>query len=203
MENRFSEEQVLLVEDVIRTRRSVKPADFSDRQVEQATIRRLLESANWAPTHGLTEPWRFAVFTGDGRKQLVAVLEKICCQLFPAGESRTAKLEKLRQNLQRAPCVIAIVMRRQPAAKIPEVEEVAAVACAVQNLHLVATAMGLAGYWSSGELICNPSLLEYLGFQEPDRVLGLFYLGYPGKSLPQGKRTPVDEKISWRDQGEV
>ena len=28
----------------------------------------MLENANWAPTHKLTEPWRFTVFTGDGLK---------------------------------------------------------------------------------------------------------------------------------------
>ena len=34
-----------------------------DEQVQQ-----LLELANWAPTHAFTEPWRFTVYAGEGKK---------------------------------------------------------------------------------------------------------------------------------------
>ena len=33
--------------------------------VPRRVIERALEAANWAPTHGKTEPWRFAVFMGE------------------------------------------------------------------------------------------------------------------------------------------
>jgi len=48
--------------------------------------------------------------------------------------------------------VIAISMKRQanPEKIMPEWEEIAAVACAVQNAHIVACQLGVAAYWSSG-----------------------------------------------------
>lgn len=187
-----------IVRLVIHQRRSVKPVDFLDRPVDRDVILDLLEAANWAPTHGLTEPWRFTVFTGAARGELADALAAIYRQITPVAEQRAAKLEKLRQNLSLAPCAIAIGMHRQPSGRIPEIEEIAAVACAVQNLHLLATARGLAGYWSSGELICSSQFADYLGYRSPDRVLGLFYLGYPARPAPPGVRTPAADKIDWR-----
>ena len=52
---------------------------------------------------------------------------------------------------------------------MPEWEETAAVACAVQNMHLTLTAEGLAGYWSSGGVMGDcawanaPETLQLLG----------------------------------------
>ena len=53
--------------ELIEFRRTVKPivsigeSNFSERPVSKETIEQLLSNANWAPTHGLTEPWRFTV----------------------------------------------------------------------------------------------------------------------------------------------
>ena len=76
-------------------------------------------------------------------------------------------------------------------------EEIEAVACAVQNLHLTATAMGVAGYWSSGKAICSDQLRKHLGLSTYDRILGLFYLGYLSSDWPIGTRSPVEEKVVW------
>src|SRR4029453_17086712 len=53
----------------IRTRRSVKTYDPTP--IPQEWIEELLDPARWAPNHPLTPPWRFNVFTGDGREKLV------------------------------------------------------------------------------------------------------------------------------------
>ena len=66
-----------------------------------------------------------------------------------------------------------------PEKMMPEWEEVAAVSCAVQNLHLMATSLGVAGYWSSGGPIDEPRVVSHLGLSptDGDRCLGLFHLG--------------------------
>ena len=57
---------------LIRHRRSIFPNMYTNEVVEDAIIIQILENANWAPTHKLTCPWRFCVFTGDGLKKLAA-----------------------------------------------------------------------------------------------------------------------------------
>ena len=54
---------------LVRQRRSVFPKDYTGEKVDDSIILQLLENANWAPTHKLTEPWRFKVFCGDGLKR--------------------------------------------------------------------------------------------------------------------------------------
>ena len=42
---------------------------YTGGKINDSIILQLLENANWAPTHKLTEPWRFKVFTDKGLKQ--------------------------------------------------------------------------------------------------------------------------------------
>lgn len=183
--------------EIIRNRRSIKPGDYLDTPISREILELLFEAANWAPTHGMTEPWRFVVFEGGAREELGAELARIYAARTPPEQFQTAKAEKLKRNPLLSPCILAIGMHRQPSGKIPEVEEVEAVACAVQNLHLMATALGVGGYWSSGSPICTDEFREFLQMPAGDLVLGLFYLGYPAKPWPSGTRTPAAEKIRW------
>lgn len=184
------------IERCIRQRRSIKPSEFSDQPVLDEVVQRMLEAANWAPTHGRTEPWRFFVFTADARRQLGDHLARFYQEMMDAA-AKPSKADKLRMNADRSSHVIVIAMSRQKCGKIPRIEEVEAVACAVQNLHLMATACGVAGYWSSGTAICNDLMKNHLGLDEEDQVLGIFYVGYPNGDWPEGKRGPAEEKVRW------
>ena len=186
-----------VVTRLIESRRSIKPADFSDRRVEDALVWQMLRNANWAPTHGMTEPWRFFVFADAARLTLGRLLAEIYYQVTPVDSQKPVKAAKLLSNAERSSHLIVIAMKRQLSEKIPEVEEIEAVACAVQNLHLTATAMGVAGYWSSGNSICSDQLRQYLGLSSVDRILGLFYVGYSGTDWPIGSRSPVEGKVVW------
>ncbi|MCP4173168.1 MAG: nitroreductase [Fuerstiella sp.] len=188
---------VAVVTKLIESRRSIKPADFSDRRVEDAFVWQMLSNANWAPTHGMTEPWRFFVFADAARLTLGKLLARIYHEVTPPESLKPAKAAKLVSNAERASHLIVIAMKRQASGKIPEVEEIEAVACAVQNLHLTATAIGVAGYWSSGAAICSEQLRQHLGLSGNDRVLGLFYVGYSGTDWPTGTRSSVEEKVVW------
>ena len=58
------------VNQMISTRRSVYTNMFSGEEVPDSIIMQMLENANWAPTHRLTEPWRFIIFKGAGLEKL-------------------------------------------------------------------------------------------------------------------------------------
>jgi nitroreductase len=186
-----------ILKTIIQTRRSIKPAAFSERRIDDAVVHEMLENASWAPTHGMTEPWRFFVFTDAARLRVGNTLADIYRKITDAEAVKAGKAEKLISSAVTSSHVIAIAMKRQDSEKIPEIEEVEAVACAVQNLHLTATAFGVGGYWSSGTAICSDLFRDYLGLNEKDRVLGLFYLGYPAKEWPDGQRQPIRDKTQW------
>ncbi|MEM9281915.1 MAG: nitroreductase, partial [Verrucomicrobiota bacterium] len=183
---------------LIRRRRTIKPLDMSDKPVENAHLAAILENANWAPTHGMTEPWRFFVFTDEGRNRLAEFLPSLYRKLTPEEDVRPEKLEKLGTQPLAAPVVIAIGMKRQEVERIPEVEEIEAVACAVHNMHLTASALGMAAFWSSPPISYSDEMREWLGLEDSrDKCLGFFYLGWPAEEeWPEGKRHPITDKVT-------
>ncbi len=185
---------------LIKHRRSIKPVDMdSTRPVETGLVSTLIENATWAPNHGLTEPWHFHVFQGGSREKLAAALQSIYQQTTPAEEFREDKLRKMGENPLLAPVIVACVMRRNGGAKIPEQEEIEALACGLQNLMLAATAAGLGSFWSSPPLLDSTAFQEWLGLRPEDRCVGLMYLGWPkpGLNWPRSVRQPVETKITW------
>ena len=79
----------------------------------------------------------------------------------------------------------------------PEIEEIEAVACAIQNLHLSCTAYGLGGFWSTPKLIYTSQMNEFLALGEKDKCLGLFYIGYPSIDWPSAHRKPLEYNTEW------
>ena len=45
----------------MKARRSIFPEHYSGEAVSREALLRAMSAANWAPTHGKTEPWRFVV----------------------------------------------------------------------------------------------------------------------------------------------
>jgi nitroreductase len=76
-------------------------------------------------------------------------------------------------------------------------EEIAAVACAVQNIYLSLAAYGLGGYWSTGGITYDQAARPFLGLQGEDRLMGFFYLGYIRVPSVNGTRRPVRDKTIW------
>jgi nitroreductase len=189
------------LDQIIRARRTIKPPMMSDQPVDEKDLRAILENANWAPSHGLTEPWRFRIFRGPARARLAEALASLYERVVPADLQKPGKATKLREMPTRAPVVIVLWMERQKLKKIAEVEEIEAVACAVQNMHLSATARGLGAFWSTPPFIYEAEMNEWLEIGPDDRCLGIFYLGHPAESggMPKGQRRPIDDKLEWID----
>lgn len=183
--------------DLIRNRRSVFPKQFEPgRKIDDAIITQILENANWAPSHGQTEPWRFVVFTGEGLQKLATFQAELYKK--EAGDNfKEATYQTLLNNPQKASHVIALCMKRDPNKKFQEVEEIAALSCAVQNIYLSTTAYGIGGYWTTGGVTYKPSAKEFFGLGEDDKLMGFFYLAHVAVLSGAGKRRPLEEKVEW------
>jgi nitroreductase len=57
------------VTQAITTRRSIRK--FTGQPVDQATLRRVLETAQRAPSGGNTQPWNAVILTGDALKEFI------------------------------------------------------------------------------------------------------------------------------------
>lgn len=186
---------------LIAHRRSIKPVDMDpDREVTRETWDTLFECANWAPNHGHTEPWRFIVYSGDARSEMATALQHAYKTDTPTGEFRPEKHEKMGLNPLYAHAVVAIIMKRGDNPKIPAIEEIEAVACAVQNLHLAAASTGLGVFWSSPSVGYGHTFAQSLELSEGEQCLGVLYVGWPkeGKVWPSCTRRPANDKVTYK-----
>ena len=150
------------INELIRERRTIYPESYSDRKVHKEQIEVILNNAQWAPTHGNTQPWRFKVFMEEAaRQELSEGLGKLYLDLIPEDLQDNLKLAKLMRRPLISSVVIAVCMKRQEEEIIPEIEEIEAVACAIQNMHLTCTAYGIGGFWSTPKIIYSGEMNEF------------------------------------------
>ncbi|HUB59462.1 MAG TPA: nitroreductase [Puia sp.] len=185
------------LKEIVINRRSTKPVAFSGKKIEDQQIRQLLELANWAPSHGLTEPWRFIVYSGEAVRGFCHQHAELYRQITPPDKFIPAKYEKQSHDGDLASHLIIVYMHRGANPNIPALEEICATAAAADNILLGAEALGIAVLWSTGGTVLQPVMKEYLGLGAEDTVLGLLYLGYTEEPRRPGKRTPVTEKTKW------
>ncbi len=190
------------LDEIIQNRRTIKPPFMSPEEVSEADLTAILENANWAPSHALTEPWRFRIFRGAGRARLANALAEHYETALPKEKQKPGKADKLREMPLLAPVVVLVWMERQKMEKIAEVEEIEAVACSVQNMHLTATSRGLGAFWSTPPVLYTEAWNEWMQIGAKDRCLGIFYIGHPAntESWPKGRRRPIDSKVEWVDE---
>ncbi|HRO69671.1 MAG TPA: nitroreductase, partial [Chitinophagaceae bacterium] len=146
--------------------------------------------------HGRQEPWHFTVFTGEGLQRFADFQSEVYKQ--DAGEQfKQISYQKLQSNPLKASHVIALGMKRSTNKNIPEIEDVEAVACAVQNIYLSVTAYGLGGYWTTGGVTYNERAKTFFGLGDVDKLLGFFYIGHVSIPSAGATRLPIDEKVTW------
>jgi len=180
-------------------RRSIKPAALNGKKIADNQVKQVLDLANWAPTHGSTEPWRFIVYSGNAVQQFCHQHAELYKQYTPAEKFTSAKYDKQQHNGDKASHLIAVYMQRGSNPNITVLEEICATAAAVQNILLGAEALGIAVLWSTGGVVLQPAMKEYLDLGEEDIMIGLLYMGYTDEPAKPGRRLPADTKTKWVD----
>jgi len=211
--------QVDVIEKAVLERRSMFLQDLNGEEAPDAAVEAMLSAANWAPTHGQTQPWRFHVMRRktDAVDKFFNLQASACEAWIKSGTASaeavkemnkfTTKLPKKFGDIRKASHVIAVIMKRQanPEKIMPEWEEIAATACAVQNAHILGCAHGVAAYWSSGGTegpLAAQEVRNFLKLEEGDRCLGLIYVGMAddatwAKSQARAVRGSPADKTEW------
>jgi nitroreductase len=182
-----------------RTRRTIKPAAMDkSREITHELLVEILEDAHWAPTHGLTQPWRFHVFIGESRVRLADALQSLYDSTTPQGEIRHEKRAKLRTGVLQAPVCVAVSALTDSGGKVSRMDEICATACAVQNILLSAHQRGVGSYWSTPPVACCGEFSTWLGLDSRHTSMGLVYLGYPDDGdAPRSTRVPLNERVTF------
>ncbi len=184
--------------DAIQARRSVglmKP----ERPPKESIIK-MLQAGTYAPNHHEVEPWRFIVLAGEARQELGRLMEASLREKMTETESEKAQaaLAKERSKPLRAPVIIVACSLKPSHPKVVDIENVEAVAAAVQNMLLVAEEEGLVTIWRSGAPSFDLKVKEYVGIEPEEHIVGLVYVGYPAVPKPERFPGPYQQKTEWR-----
>ena len=186
--------------ELIRDRRTIAPEKYSSRRVHREVVEEVLRNGTWAPTHGMTQPWRFKVFIGDGVKRIAEQMPNWYKNFVSEEKFSQKKFDKLEARGEKCSVIVAVTMVPDPNERIPEIEEVEAVACAVQNMYLTCAAHGIGAFYSTPGFIYSEEVAEFLGLEEGAKCLGLFYMGYPEGEWPKSHRKPLEYVTEWIEE---
>jgi nitroreductase len=186
------------VNELILSRRSVFPQQYTEDKVDDDIINQMLVNACSAPTHKLTQPWRFFVFTGEGLKKLGEAQADVYKDVTKGdGTFREDKFQSLLTKPMLSSHIIAVCMKRDEKRSVPEIEEAGAVFCAVENMYLTATGYGIGCYFSTGGITYFEEAKKIFELGSEDKLLGFLHVGMPKKIPPPQKRKAPEEFIEW------
>ena len=180
----------------IRTRRTVK--EFTGAPVSRDVLNGLCELASWAPTHRLTQPWRFAVLDQAAIARLSDFLVATpAIAAVPDPAKGAAKMAKLRECLPTLGAMIQVTWVRDAHPGI-DLEEHAAASAAVQNLLLAATAAGVGSFWSTNPALSHPLTQAWCGSDPTvEGFLGSLWLGIAAGQPLAPPRRPITSFVRY------
>ncbi len=184
--------------DLIRSRRSIYPPEYLDKEIPKDVLETILTNGTYAPNYFRTEPWRFKVLTGEAKNRLGRFLAEAYKANTPPEDFREKKYNKILNKGKKSGAVIAICMKRDPQERPKEWEEMAAVAMAVQNMWLTATQLGIGAYWGTPPAAAKAG--KILPLDDGERCLGFFFMGYVENARRPDKRLPLNERVVWLDE---
>jgi 5,6-dimethylbenzimidazole synthase len=184
--------------DLLIWRRDVRR--FRSEPLPAGALERLIATACFAPSVGLSQPWRFVIVDDPPRRQAVLDEFRSCnadaLKSYAGGLAAQYAALKL-AGLQEAPCHLAVFA--DPATDtghglgrrtMPEMVQYSVVA-AIHTMWLAARAEGIGLGWIS---ILDPDRTKtLLDVPETWRLIGYFCLGYPQTD----ESTPELERAGW------
>ncbi|PYI50650.1 nitroreductase family protein [Paenibacillus flagellatus] len=178
---------------LMKERRSVH--QFESREVDVGLVEELLDTSVWAPNHRLTQPWRFVLVRGEGRRRIADIARRNA----EKRESDPAKRAELGQTFydrfMNVPLILVVVMSENPNMAVRE-EDYAAVSCLIQNFSLLAWEQGIGLVWESYPLLTQTEFRDTLGIGLGERAVASLHMGYPAKVPPAQPRIPASERLT-------
>src|SRR5690349_22634122 len=131
-----------MMDAITAIRRRTSARRFRPEPVPRDVIETLLDCAVRAPNHKLTEPWRFAVLTGDARARFADIRRKHRLKRWadPSSPEAIAGGEKVGREALETPAFIVVMTATSPD-DITREEDYAAAMMAIGNLMIAAEAL--------------------------------------------------------------
>src|SRR5512140_3006418 len=194
--------------DFIRSRRSVRR--FKPGPVDNAAIRRMIETAVSAPSAHNRQPWRFCVVRQPEAKArladaMAAEFRRDLLQDNLPPSDIDLRVETSRSRINSSPLVVVLCMEMSemdvyPDARRAEAERIMAIqstAAAGAELLLAAHAEGLSGVWTCGPLFAPEVVRRALELDPRWEPQAMFFIGQAGQSPKPKEMKLLESVVRW------
>ena len=180
---------------LIQHRQTVLPKRLVEPGPDDSQLELILRAAAAAPDHGELVPWRFVVIPRQARTRLADVF---AASLLERDAAATAEqVDQAREKAFRAPLLmLAVVRTGATSGDIPASERLISAGCAIQNMLLMATAMGFGSALTSGKAMGSPALVKLFGIQAQEQAVCFLSLGTAAKRKPARPRPEPSSYVS-------
>lgn len=176
-------ELVELAQALIHTRQTVLPKRLGAPGPDAAQAEAILAAAASAPDHHELLPWRFVVVPAGARGRLADVFAQALIERDAAATPQ--QTEQAREKAYRAPLLLLAVVRLRDAdAEIAPHERIVSAGCAIQNMLLMAHALGFGAALTSGKALQSAPLRTLFGLGEDEQALCFVSVGSVLKARP-------------------
>lgn len=181
--------------DLIHGRRTVLPKRLAAPGPDDAELIEILGAAAAAPDHGQVLPWRFVLIPAEQRPTLADLFARA---LLERDASATPEQQaQAREKAFRAPTLLLLIVdaaRGDP--DIDLAERLISAGCAVQNVLLMATALGFGSALTSGKALKSQALRQHLALGEAEHALCFISLGRVASQRAPRARPAVADYFS-------
>lgn len=183
---------IRLASHLMASRQTVLPKRLVAPGPDAAELAQLFQAAAAAPDHDLINPWRFLIIPEHKRADLGGLFAAALLERDPSAS--TEQLEQARDKALRAPLLMLLIVDEvKGSIEIDLNERVLSAGCAVQNLMLLANAMGYGSALTSGKALKATCFRAGLGLGASEHVICCLSVGSVSLLKPFKPRPEVKQ----------
>jgi nitroreductase len=161
---------------LMQSRQTILPKRLATPGPDTDQLSMILGAAATAPDHGQLLPWRFVLVQQAARARLADVFGAALIERDAAATPE--QVAQAQEKAHRSPLLMLVVVDGQRGD--PEIdldERIVSAGCAVQNMLLMATAMGYGSALTSGKALKSTGLRALFGLAEGEHALCFVSIG--------------------------
>jgi nitroreductase len=165
-----------LLSQLLQSRQTILPKRLMAPGPDADQLARILDAAGQAPDHRQLLPWRLVVIPEAARAALGTAFADALSERDTS--ALPEQLQQARDKALRAPLLILLVVEDESGdSAIDLLERVISAGCAVQNMLLMATALGFGSALTSGKALKSSSLRRLFGLNSREHAICFVSVG--------------------------
>ena len=180
---------------LIHSRQHVSPKRLIDPGPSPFQKLEILNAAGAAPDHGKITPWHFYEVSSKSRNLLGDLFADALIARDPG--ATLTQVDEARQKAFRGPLLLlATVNLNSELDNIPEQEKIISAGCAIQNILLIANALGYGSGLSSGKALYSQKMRELFLLKDKEQPLCFITIGTISTHKPNKDRPDASSYTS-------